>query len=73
MAEITRMEEVTRTYCDGCGKDITFGNKHGAGVNKPEQKWVVCGNCEGVVRQITELRYTFPDVFKNLLEVMDCK
>ena len=73
MATRTQMEEVTRTYCDGCGKDITGGTRHGAGTNKPEQHWVACSGCEKTVRQIAELRYNHPDIFNNLLEVLECK
>lgn len=39
----TKVEEVTRTYCDVCGKDITHKSQYGAGTNNTEHTWVVCG------------------------------
>lgn len=40
--EITRLEEVTRIYCDICGRDITHEGKSGAGLDRPNETWVAC-------------------------------
>lgn len=41
--KITRLEEVTRTYCDMCGKDITHENKYGLIDNDGNYKDVCTG------------------------------
>ena len=39
----TAMEEVTRTFCDVCGKDITHGNRVGKGqASYPGFDYTVC-------------------------------
>ena len=47
--EVTTQEEVTRTYCDVCGKDITHDTRYGAGTDKPEQNWVTCSGGEYIL------------------------
>lgn len=42
--KITKTEEVTRTYCDVCGRDITRANQYGVG------GWVICG------RKLSDIR-----------------
>jgi hypothetical protein len=49
--EITQQEEVTRTYCDVCKKDITGGTKYGAGADKPEQTWQTCSGGEYILNE----------------------
>ena len=44
--EVKTTEEVTRTFCDVCKKDITNGTRLGAGTDKPDQQWVTCGGGE---------------------------
>lgn len=40
--KITRTEEVTRTYCDVCGIDITHKNQAGTGDKEAKFDYVVC-------------------------------
>jgi len=47
--ERTTTEEVTRTFCDVCNKDITGSTRYGDGTDKPEQTWVTCDGGEYIL------------------------
>ena len=67
---ITKTEEVTRTYCDVCGIEITNKTKVGAGIDKPNEHWVTCDSTKHSLRD-TVVSLKCSDIAKLLTDYPD--